>query len=41
MNKKIIFALSLVLLALLAVIGGTTYAWLTAKDEKDNGCIII
>ena len=34
MNKKIIFALSLVLLALLAVIGGTTYAWLPATGKK-------
>lgn len=34
MNKKVIFGLAFILVALLAIIGGTTYAWLTDTDSK-------
>lgn len=34
MNKKIILGLSLVLVALFAIIGGATYAWLTDTDSS-------
>lgn len=36
MNKKVIFGLSLVLVALFAIIAGSTFAWLTDKGESDK-----
>lgn len=36
MNKKIILGLSLVLVALFAIIAGSTFAWLTDKGESDT-----
>lgn len=36
MNKKVIFGLSLVLVALFAIIAGSTFAWLTDKGESDT-----
>lgn len=36
MNKKVIFGLSLVLVALFAIIAGSTFAWLTDKGDSNT-----
>ena len=36
MNKKIILGLSVLLVALFALIGGASYAWLTSQDEVES-----